>query len=130
MSLDDEKRAIVVALEIEKAHKMLDDARLLADNQRWSSAANRLYYAVFHAVSALLIHDGHLVKSHKGAAIEFRKHYVQTGIIPQSHATLFSRLEDLREESDYNCHYNVEADEVNSSLPTAETMIDNIAQRL
>ena len=128
MSLDDEKRAVVVGLEMEKAYRTFDDACLLSENGRWSSAANRLYYAVFHAVSALLIHDGHLVKSHKGAAVAFRKYYVATGVILQQQAMLFSKLEDLREESDYNCHYNVSADEVTSSLPSAKSLIDTIAE--
>ena len=31
------------------------DAQILAENERWNSAINRLYYAVYYAVSALLL---------------------------------------------------------------------------
>ena len=31
---------------------------VLANNEFWDGAANRLYYAAFHAVCALLINDG------------------------------------------------------------------------
>lgn len=126
MSLDDEKRAVVVQLEIKKNYSTLKEAMLLAENQCWSGAASRLYYAVFHAVSALLIHDGHSVKSHKGAAIVFNQHYVKTSRVPFEYGALFSRLEDLREEGDYNCHYKVSSDELQSSLNPAKEMINTI----
>ena len=48
----------------------------------WDVVANRLYYAVFHAVSALLIKDGHKVNTHKGTLVMFGQNYVKTGIFP------------------------------------------------
>lgn len=47
---------------------------------KWEAAANRLYYALFHAMSALLIKDGHQVKSHRGVMAMFGEHYVRTEI--------------------------------------------------
>ena len=58
MSLTNEERKTLVALEIKKAREIYEDIAILTAANRWSGAANRLYYAVFHAVSALLIHDG------------------------------------------------------------------------
>ena len=46
----------------------------------FESAANRIYYAVFHAVSALLISAGLSVKSHRGVMALFGEHFVRTGI--------------------------------------------------
>lgn len=127
MSLDDEKRVTVVRLEIEKAYETLDEAILLANNGRWSGAANRLYYAVFHAVSALLIHDSHPVKSHKGAGIQLHQFYIKNNILDSQFGALYGKLEDLREEGDYNCHYKINADEFSQSIPSAKEMIDTIA---
>jgi uncharacterized protein (UPF0332 family) len=39
--------------------------------------ANRLFYSMFHAVSALLINDQREVGSHKRAAIRFHQYYVK-----------------------------------------------------
>ena len=127
MSMDEEKRAIVVRLEIEKAYDTLEESTILADRNKWSGAANRLYYALFHAVSALLIHDAHTVKSHKGAGVLFNNLYVKTHRIPPQYGTLFGRLEDLREEGDYNCHYKITEEEFHSSVEPAKEMIDTIA---
>ena len=69
MSLDNVSRETMVGLEISKAYSTMEECELMASKERWAGAAGRLYYAVFHAVCALLIHDGHLVKTHKGAGI-------------------------------------------------------------
>lgn len=63
--------------------------------------------ALFHAVSALLIHDKKNVKSHKGASVLFNQDYISTRKLPSSVGELFSQMETLQEESDYNCHYKV-----------------------
>ena len=42
-----------------------------ARENKWETAANRLYYALFHAMSALLVCDGHQVKSHRGVLALF-----------------------------------------------------------
>ena len=127
MSLNDEKRAIVVRLEMEKAYETKEEATILAEKGKWNGAANRLYYAVFHAVSALLIHDAHLVKSHKGAGVQFNQYYIKTNRIDPQYGELFGRLEDMREEGDYNCHYKISLDEFNSSVVPAGELIDTIA---
>ena len=86
MSLDDEKRAVVVQLEIKN-----DDPVVNQFND-----------------------------------IVFNQHYVKTSRVPFEYGALFSRLEDLREEGDYNCHYKVSSDELQSSLNPAKEMINTI----
>lgn len=41
-----------------RADDTLDDARILAERQKWNSAINRLYYASYYAVMALLLDAG------------------------------------------------------------------------
>lgn len=65
MSLNDEERKIVIQLEIEKAKSIFNQINELAYLGYWDNIANRLYYALFHAVSALLIYDKHSVGTHK-----------------------------------------------------------------
>ena len=58
MSLNDEERKIMVEFEIEKAHRLIDQFPILENAKLWDTLANRVYYAVFHAVTALLIKNG------------------------------------------------------------------------
>jgi uncharacterized protein (UPF0332 family) len=40
---------------LKHAKDTLDDANILAEKIKWNSTINRLYYASYHAVTALLI---------------------------------------------------------------------------
>ena len=72
MSLGNEERKIVVGLETEKARKTYAEIEVLRQAGLWDNITNRLYYAAFHAVSALLINDGHIVSTYRGAVIMLR----------------------------------------------------------
>ena len=128
MSLSDEERTIVVGLELEKAQVAYNETIWLMEKQSWSGAAGRLYYALFHAVSALLIHDHHSVNSHKGSHILFGNYYIKTGKLPQNYGSLYSQMEAIREEGEYNCTYKVTQEELQLKLSPAKEMIDTIAE--
>ena len=80
MSLNEEERSTLVALEYEKAQAIYSQIEGLRTLGYWDNIANRLYYALFHAVSALLIHDKHEVNTHRGIVAMFGRYYVKTGL--------------------------------------------------
>ena len=112
MKLNDEERRIMVSLEYDKALSFLEQAERIAAIDLWDVVANRLYYSIFHAVSALLIKDGHKVSTHKGTLVMFGQHYVKTGIFSTDASKLYIKLQAMREKSDYNCVYVTTADEM------------------
>ena len=126
MSLSNEERATLVALELKKARETYEDISILLNANRLNGAANRMYYAVFHAVCALLINDGHQVNTHKGSHALFSLNYIKTGIFPKEYGLLYNQLQTMREESDYNCAYDVDIDELQQRLEPAKSFIDNI----
>ena len=67
-----------------------------------NSVGNRLYYACFYAVSALLESKEVRVKSHKTIKSQFGLHFIQTGIIDAKYGKIYSNLFDLRQDSDYS----------------------------
>ena len=118
----------MVRLEMERAQKTYQEMLFLLEKDLLNGAASRLYYAIFHAVSALLIHDSHYVKSHKGAFVAFCQYYVNTGALPIEMGHLFSQLETMRNNSDYNCIYEASKEELQELLAPAKEMIDTIAE--
>lgn len=74
----------LVAYRIERARETLDDARLLADQKRWASCANRLFYTCFYAVSALLLQQDLSSTKHSGIRSLFNHHFVKTGVSTRS----------------------------------------------
>jgi len=126
MSLSNEERNVLVALELKKARETYDEIEILVTANRLNGAANRMYYAVFHAVCALLIHDGIQVNTHKGSHALFSQKYIKTGILPREYGQLYNQLQTMREESDYNCAYDVEFDELQQRLEPTKRLIEDI----
>lgn len=127
MSLGDEERRTMVALEIERAKNTMAEMDYLAKGGLWNNMASRLYYAVFHAVSALMIHDGHTVNTHKGSHILFSQHYIRTGKLSQEYGQLYRQLEIMRNDGDYNCYHDVKPEELLGRLEPAKELIETIA---
>ncbi|MBR4505455.1 MAG: HEPN domain-containing protein [Bacteroidales bacterium] len=128
MSLSDEERRIIVDLEIEKANRTYEAAMIMVDAELWESAANRLYYALFHAVNALLIHDGHKVNTHKGSHALFGQYYIKTDKLPREYSSIYQKLEAIRDEGDYNWSYSVVPEDIQEKILPAKEMIDTIAK--
>ena len=127
MSLSSEERRIVVGLELEKANSMLLQTGMSIENKMWDLTANRLYYAAFHAVCALLIHNGIHVGTHKGAQVMFNKEFVQKGEMSVADNHLFSRLQQLREEGDYNCYIETTKEEIMPYVESTKEFIVKIS---
>lgn len=87
---------------LQRASGTLNDARLLAEHERWNSSINRLYYACFYAVSALLYFHSIEAKTHKGVRIKFMSEFIKTGLFDKEYGKLFSDLYDWRQEGDYS----------------------------
>ena len=130
MKLNEEERQIMVNLEYEKAQSFLEQAEKIAAMDLWDVVANRLYYSVFHAVSALLIKDGHRVNTHKGTLVMFGQNYVKTGIFPTDASKLYVKLQMMREESDYNCVYVTTADEMQPLLEPVREFISKVGNMI
>ena len=112
MSLNSEERAILVSMEMEKAQKLLSEADVYIQNQLWSTLANRLYYAAFHAATALLIKNGLHAETHQGVHVLLSKHFVKEGLLEIEDGTTFSRLQIMREKGDYNCLIETAEEEI------------------
>ena len=126
MSLGDEERKVMVEFEIEKAHRLIDQFPILQDAKLWDTLANRMYYAVFHAVTALFIKNGLHAESHQGTSVLFSKHFVKEGLVDAEYGRLFARLENMREKSDYTCLFETTEEEVLPMISKAKELVSVI----
>ena len=126
MSLNDEERAIMVEFEIEKSHRLIEQFPILQDAKLWDTLANRVYYAVFHSIMALLIQNGLHAQSHKGVSILFSKHFVKEDLLDEEYGSFFARLETMREKSDYTCLFETTEEEVMPMIPKAKELVAKI----
>ena len=68
-----ERRALL-QYRLARARETLDEARLLLDGGHANACVNRLYYACFYAVSALLLTEGQTSAKHRGVRALFDRH--------------------------------------------------------
>lgn len=110
MSLD-EKKALI-SYRKQKAYDSLREAKAVAQLGFWNLAGNRLYYAVFHMASALLLDKGFVAKTHSGVIHLIGANFVTTNRLSKEEGRLFSRLYELRQSGDYDDMYNATEEEV------------------
>ena len=67
---------------LDAARNKFEEAEYLTNGYYYGGAANRLYYSMFHAVSALFCKDALNCKTHKGSHVLFMKEYVFAGKLP------------------------------------------------
>ncbi len=107
---------------LERSVELFQDAILLAENKRWRSSVNRLYYSSFHLVNALLFQDGITPKSHDGLKTKFFQLYIKTDRIDQEFGKLYSQLIDWRQESDYSIYVDFDAEDVEPIIEKVEKL--------
>jgi uncharacterized protein (UPF0332 family) len=92
---------VVMAEELTCADEELRaaDALLAAGLPR--VALTRVYFAVFHAVRALLLRAGVTPRSHRALVNLFGLHFVRSGRYPPASGRFVARLQRYREEADY-----------------------------
>jgi hypothetical protein len=85
----------------EKSLESLEAARRDLRAESLSFAINRAYYAVFYAVSALLLEEGHRFQKHSGVRAAFNQHFIKTQRLDRKGGDLYNRLFRDRQEGDY-----------------------------
>ena len=126
MSLNSEERNAIVAYRIEKAKSTLLEAEGIVNQGYWNAAANRLYYAAYYMVSALLIKNGFSAQSHSGVISLFSLHFVKTQKISKELGKIYSQLFELRLTGDYDDLYNLDEERVKPFVELTKKLLDEL----
>jgi len=117
----------LVLYRMARADEAMEDARILAMAGRWNACVNRLYYACFYAVSALLVRDGLSSSKHAGVRSLFNKQYVRTGKVPKDLARIYNDLFERRQEGDYIDFVSFQESQVLPWIAKADELIRYVA---
>lgn len=79
--MEHEEKKNLSEVRYDHALECLNAAKSLLENGNYKSSANRSYYAIFHAMRAVLAFDEVDMKHHSGIISEFRKRYIKTGVL-------------------------------------------------
>lgn len=80
-----------VKYRFHRAEETFEEALILAENGKWNAVVNRLYYACFYAVIALLLKNKIETQSHEGARTQFGLLFIKTGRIDRENGKLFTK---------------------------------------
>lgn len=125
-----DERSEYIKYRLEKAAETLEVAHLLIENKKWNSAINRLYYAVYYAIGALLVKAEIDTKTHSGVKTAFFLHFVKTGKIDISHGKLFADLFDWRQKGDYGDFFDFGEEDVLPVIEPVKSLINKIKQEI
>ncbi len=127
MSLSDDERYALVTYRVEKAFNTLEQLKSIVPFGYWDMIANRLYYAAYYAVSALLLQRGFSVQTHHGIIQMLGLHFVKTGILDGKYGALYGQLFSLRQTGDYGDTFGLTKEQVMPLIPETEALITRIA---
>jgi uncharacterized protein (UPF0332 family) len=118
----------LIQYRIERARETFEEALLMQREGHWNSCANRLYYACYYAVSALLATKGLASSKHTGMKALFNQHFVKTGLVAKENGRLYNRLFDARQEGDYVDFVVFEGDDVEPWIRQVKGFIETISR--
>ena len=99
--MNKDTRDAIVAYRIENAHKTLNDIPILIEHEMWNTAVNRLYYACYYVVSALLINVQIEARTHAGVRQMLALHFTKTQKLSIKLNKFYTDLFESRQSSDY-----------------------------
>jgi uncharacterized protein (UPF0332 family) len=126
MKLTEDERNAVILLRLNNARRTLEDAKIIANNQLWNAAANRLYYACFYAVNALMIQFGFEAKTHTGIIRLLGLNFISKHLISSEFGDVYYKLFALRQKGDYDDWIEVKESDIVALFEPVEKFIAEI----
>lgn len=125
-----EERQTIVIYRLERAEESLQAARLLCENAMLIPAMNRIYYAMFYAVHAVLARDDVAFSKHGQVKGYFNREYIKTRIFPVEAGKLYNMVFEYRQKFDYVDLVTPDATAIDEYLRDATTFVQQIQRYL
>jgi uncharacterized protein (UPF0332 family) len=122
-----EAKKTLIAYRLQRARETLEEARLLLNAGHVNACVNRVYYACFYAVSALLMTRNVSTSKHAHLRSLLHRDYVKPGHIPAEMGKQFDLLFDSRQEGDYADLVVFDAKDVEPWFERTEAFVDFVA---
>ena len=114
----------------EKAANTLEDARILFERKSYFSCVNRIYYACFYEVTALMIKDDIKSSKHTGVKSFLMQQYVKTGNVAGEWGSFYAEIFKYRQDSDYKDFVQFDEQRVAQWLDKAREFIQTLEKLL
>lgn len=116
----------VIRYWTEKAEDSLEAAADELNAGRLSFSVNRIYYACFYIVSAVLFQENLRFKKHSGVRAAFHQHFVKQGLINLGYGQFYDEIFEARQRGDYIELVSFEKKQINEWLQKARGFVKRV----
>ena len=121
------ERQVLVGYRLGRAHQGIEEAKLMLEAGHVNACVNRLYYACFYAVSALLLTRNISTSKHSYVRSLLHRDYIKPGQVSEEMGDHYNLLFDSRQKGDYEDLVVFDVNEVRSWIEPTKSFIDHIA---
>lgn len=114
----------LIKYRLYRAKDTFEDALILAEKQKWNSTINRLYYAAYYAITALLLDNDLNPTTHNGAKSNFSEYFIKTNKIDKEYGKIYSQLFTWRQKGDYDDLFDFSKEKVEPYFKPVEKIIE------
>ena len=128
--MTDEERHDAVSLELRHARSALAAAHLLRGAGLHNDALSRLYYALFHTMTALLLTEGVEPRRHRALPGMLGSKFSASGLLTPSDIAAVSRAATYRDLADYERTWEATSDVTDAAFAELEPIMDRTRAHL
>jgi uncharacterized protein (UPF0332 family) len=121
----------LIRYRLQEADESIEEAKvLLREGMSYRAVINRLYYAMFYSVLALLQSRQMGTSKHFGAISLFDKEFIKTGMLDKEMSKTLHRAFELRQKGDYIEQPDISKKDVEEILPKAVDFVCKVRDYL
>lgn len=126
--MQDEQKEILIKNWLLKSDEAMADAKANLEQNRLTTTQNRLYYAIFYAVSSLGQKLGFVTSKHGQLLGWFNREYVKPGKVEHRFGKLYAKCFDNRQRNDYMFTFKPKKEVLLNEIKEAEQFIKVIKE--
>jgi uncharacterized protein (UPF0332 family) len=125
-SLDKESVKALVAYRLQHAKNTFAEVSSITESGFYNTAVNRLYYACYYAVIALLVKHNIPAQTHAGVKQMLGLHFVTTKKLNPEYARFYAQMFNNRISGDYDDFITFDLEMIEELIPQAQLFIEAI----
>jgi uncharacterized protein (UPF0332 family) len=122
----EDNRRQAIAQDLRQSELALKAARLLKDAGIYNDALSRLYYAIHHATTALLMTESIEPRRHRAVPSLLSTHFLPSGVLTPEDIATVSRAQSYRDLADESRAWNATAAIADEAFAVVEPLIERI----
>lgn len=129
-TLDDESVKALIEYRLQHAKDTFAEVKSISENGFYNTAVNRLYYACYYAVTALLVKYNIPTQTLAGVKQMLGLHFVTTKKLDPDFARFYAQMFNNRISGDYDDFITFDLEMVEELIPQTKLFIEAIEQLL